>query len=289
MSFLISVTIFTCITLLGVLGVFALTGLTGLFSFGQAAFMGIGAYVSGLAVIKMGLPFPLAILLGIIVSMVAAAIIGYPTLKLRRDYFSLVTFGFGEATAALLNYFVNLTGGASGLVGIPQKTDVFLVVVSTLVVIWMMRNLKYSKFGRMCTALKNDELAAKSFGINVFAVKMKIFILSAAIAAYAGALYGFYTTYVDPSMFGWTKSAEWVIIVFFGGINSLTGAVFSGILLTALPEILRFASEYRTALYCVLIIVVLNFRPKGIFGEYELSFQSVKNLFGKKSKAGGSR
>lgn len=285
MGFILSIIIFTCITILGVVGVFALTGLAGLFSFGQAAFMAVGAYVAGLAVINLKLPFPVAILLGILVGMLVALVIGIPTLKLRKDYFSLVTFGFGEAIAALLNYFVNLTGGATGMSGIPRKTDIVLVVVSTVVVIWMVRNIKYSRFGRMCISLRNDELAAKSFGINVYMVKMQVFILSAAIAAYAGSLYGFYTTYVEPAMFGWTKSAEWVIIVFFGGINSLTGSVISAILLTALPEVLRFASEFRIVLYCALIIGILNFRPKGILGEYELNFNFLKS-FGTKMRDG---
>lgn len=278
MSFYTTIAIFTCITLLGVAAVFMLTGLTGLFSFGHAAFMAVGAYTSGVAVVKYGMPFWLALLLGIVFGGVIAVIIGYPTLKLRKDYFSLVTFGFGEAIAALLNYFVNLTGGAAGMAGIPRRTDLPLVLISTILVIWFVRNFKYSSYGRMSIALRNDELAAKSFGINVFSLKMKVFIFSAMIASYAGVLYGFFTRYVEPAMFGWTKSAEWVIIVFFGGMNSLTGAVFSGILLTALPEVLRFASAFRIIIYCILIILILNFRPKGIFGEYELNIQSFKDL-----------
>lgn len=288
MDFFISITIFTCITILGVLSVFMLTGLTGLFSFGQAAFMGIGAYVSGLLVIKLGVPFPLAVIGGILISVIIAALIGYPTLKLRKDYFSLVTFGFGEAIAALLNYFVQFTGGATGLSGIPKKTNLTLVVISTVVIIWLIRNFKNSKYGRTCIAIRNDELAAKSFGIDVFGIKMRAFILSAAITAYAGALYGFYVTYVEPMMFTWNQSAEWVIMVFFGGVNSLTGAVFSAIFLTALPELLRFASEFRIVLYCALIIIILNFRPTGLFGEYELStlFKNKKKD-GTKTESGG--
>lgn len=280
MSFYTTIAIFTCITLLGVGAVFLLTGLTGLFSFGHAAFMAVGAYTSGVAVVRYGMPFWLALPLGTITGGLIAVIIGYPTLKLRKDYFSLVTFGFGEAIAALLNFFVNLTGGAAGMAGIPRKTDLPLVLISTILVIWFVRNFKYSSYGRMCIALRNDELAAKSFGINVFALKMKVFIVSAMIASYAGVLYGFFTRYVEPSMFGWTKSAEWVIIVFFGGMNSLTGAVFSGVLLAALPEVLRFAAAFRIVIYCILIILVLNFRPKGIFGEYELNIQSFKDLAG---------
>lgn len=277
MSFYITIAIFTCITLLGVSSVFLLTGLTGLFSFGHAGFMAIGAYISGIAVIKYGLPFWQATILGVIAGGIIAVIIGYPTLKLRKDYFSLVTFGFGETVAALLNHFVSITGGAAGMAGIPRRTNLALALLSIIIVVWIIRNFKFSRYGRMCIALRNDELVAKSFGIDVFKMKIKVFICSAMIASYAGVLYGFFTQYVEPVMFGWTKSAEWVIIVFLGGMNSLTGAVFSGILLTALPEALRFASEYRIAIYCILIIFTLNFRTKGIFGEYELNLRSLKD------------
>lgn len=279
--YILSMITLAFITLIGVIGVFLLTGLLGLFSFGQAAFMAIGAYTAGLVVIKLKLPFGLAIVFGVVMGILFALIIGYPTLKLRKDYFALVTLVFGQAIAALLNYFVGLTGGASGLSGIPKKTDFWLVAVSLVVIIFFVANLKRTKFGRICVAIKNDELAAQSFGIDVFAVKLKVFVLSAALTAYAGALYGFFVTYVEPIMFGWMKSAEWVIIVFFGGAASLTGAIFSGLLLTILPEVLRFASEYRIALYSVLILIVLNFKPKGLLNETELSLNLFKRMFSK--------
>lgn len=273
MELITSMLSFALITLLGVLGTYLLTGLTGLFSFGQAAFMAIGAYVSGIMVINYHLPFLAALLGGVVVGTACALLIGIPTLRLSRDFFSLITFGFGEAVAGLLNYFVNFTGGAMGLVGIPNHTELWMVVASTVVVIWMVRNFKVTKYGRQCMALKTDELAAAAIGIDVYRVKLLVFVLSAVITSYAGALYGFLTSYVEPAMFGWTKSAEWVIMVFFGGVNSLTGAIVSGTLLTLLPEFLRFAADWRIAIYCAIIVVLLNFRPSGLFGEYELSFR----------------
>ncbi|QGP92048.1 Branched-chain amino acid transport system / permease component [Neomoorella glycerini] len=273
MTLFTSMLSFALITLLGVLGTFLLTGLTGLFSFGQASFMALGAYISGLAVIKFNVPFPLAIIIGVASGTLCALIIGIPTLRLNRDFFSLITFGFGEAVAGLLNYFVNVTGGAMGLSGIPPKTNLLMVALSTGAVIWMVNNFRRLKFGRQCLALKNDELAAAAVGIDVYRIKLQVFIISAIITSYAGALYGFLTSYVEPAMFGWTKSAEWVIMVFFGGVNSLTGAVVAGFLLNILPEVLRFASEWRIAAYCLIIVVLLNFRPTGLFDEYELSFR----------------
>ena len=272
MDFILSIMVFTSITVIAVTGIFVISGLTGLFSLGQAAFMAIGAYVAGVLAVNYHLSFPVAGFVAVLVGLLAGAIVGLPAIRLRRDYIALATFGFGEAIAALLNQSVSITGGAMGLSGIPKKTGIELAVISALICIFIVRNFKYSKFGRQCIALREDELAAKSMGINVTRVKMVAFLLSAAITAYAGVLYAFYTTYVEPAMFVWTKSAEWIIIIYFGGINSLTGAVFAGILLTSLPEVLRFAAEWRGVIYCIVVIFILNFRPSGVFGEYELSF-----------------
>lgn len=279
MDFVLSIITFTSITVIAVTGIFVLTGLTGLFSLGQAAFMAIGAYVAGVLVVKYNFAFPLAALTALVVGLLAGLVVGLPTIKLRRDYISLVTFGFGEAIAALLNESVSFTGGAMGLSGIPKETTLTLAVTSSLVCLLAARNFKYSKFGRQCIALRADELAAKSIGINVTRVKMVAFLLATVLTTFAGVLYAFFTTYVEPAMFGWTKSAEWIIIVFFGGVNSLTGSVFSAILLTIAPEFLRFASEWRIAIYCILVIFVLNFRPSGIFGEYELSVKGLRRIF----------
>ncbi|MGI9862656.1 branched-chain amino acid ABC transporter permease [Moorella naiadis] len=284
MDLLSSVLTFTAINVVAVTGVFALTGLTGLFSLGQAAFMGIGAYVAGLLAVKYNFPFILAAVSAIGIGLVAGLIVGLPTIRLRRDYISLVTFGFGEAIAALLNQAVNVTGGATGLSGIPKQTTLTLAVVSAVVCLILVWGFKNSRYGRQCLALRSDELAARSMGIDVNRMKMTAFLLSAAITTYAGVLYGFYTTYVEPVMFGWTKSAEWIIMVFFGGVNSLTGAVFASALLTGMPEILRAAAEWRIVAYCVIVLLILNFKPTGLFGEYEISLSALWRRWGTRKK-----
>jgi branched-chain amino acid transport system permease protein len=283
-DYIISTLTFSGITLIGVMGTYLVTGLTGLFSFGQAAFMAVGAYVSAVLVKNFALPFPLAVLAAILVGLTAGALVGIPTIRLRRDYISLVTFGFGEAIISILNNSANITGGAMGLSGIPQHTNFLVVLVSVLVCLFIVAGYKYSKYGRQCLALRSDELAAKSMGINVHRLKLTTFLLASVLTSYAGVLYGFYTTYVEPGTFGWVVSAEWLIIVFVGGINSLTGAVFAAIVLTGLPELLRFASEWRITIYCVIVLLIINFRQAGIFGEYELSRNTFRQLFKKGAK-----
>ncbi len=281
MEYVVSTLTFTGIALIGVLGVYMVTGLTGLFSFGQAAFLAIGAYVSAGLYKNLGLSLPLAALVAMLVGLAAGLLVGLPTVRLRRDYISLVTFGFGEAIIAVLNNTANITGGAMGLSGVPQRTGFLLVLASLLVCLAIVISYKNSKYGRQCLALRNDELAAKSMGINVERLKLLTFLIASVMTSFAGVLYVFYTTYVEPGAFGWVVSAEWMIIVFVGGVNSLTGAVVATVLLTGLPEFLRFASEWRIAIYCIIVLLILNFRPSGIFGEHEISLRFLRRLFGK--------
>lgn len=284
MDYFISVAMFTLITIVSVSGVYMLTGLTGMFSLGQAAFMAISCYVSAFLVVKAGLPFWLATILSILFTVLVGFIIGLPTVRLRRDYISLATLGFGLAVTSMLNQMVSITGGANGFSGIPQNTSFPLALISAIVCIALAACFKKSKYGRQCIALKSDELAAKAMGINVTRIKMIAFLISVAITAYAGVLYAFYTTYVEPESFDWKQSGQWVIMVFFGGVNSLTGSIVSAAFLTVLPEVLRFSSDFNMVLYSVLVLLVINFKPSGIFGEYELSPSNIKRLFVRKRK-----
>lgn len=263
------------ITLIAVTGVYVLTGLTGMFSLGQAAFMAIGAYGSGLLVVRAGLPIPVAMVLAVLLAIVIGYLIGYPVVRLRRDYISLVTLGFGEAIAALLNRMTTLTGGAAGLTGIPRRVTLTIAAISAIAAIILVAFFKTSKYGRQCIALRGDELAAKAMGINVSKVKMTAFLLSVALTAYSGGLYAFYMSYVDPSTFGWKKSADWVIMVFFGGVNSLTGSTLGAFILSALPQMLRSLQDYRYVIYAVLVLIIINFRPSGLLGEWELTPRNV--------------
>ena len=275
------------ITVIAVCGVYVLTGLTGMFSLGQAAFMAIGSYASGLLVIKAGIPVQVAILIAVVLAMVVGYLIGYPVVRLRRDYISLVTLGFGEAIAALLNRMTTLTGGASGLTGIPRCIGLEVATISAVAAIALVAFFKTSKYGRQCIALRGDELAAKAMGINVTKIKMIAFILSVALTSYSGCLYSFYMSYVDPSGFGWKKSADWVIMVFFGGVNSLTGSTLGAFILSALPQFLRDLQNYRYVIYAVLVILIINFKPSGLLGEWELTIGNIKKSIrriGRKNK-----
>lgn len=289
-SYQIGLLIQACISVISIAGIFALTGLAGMFSLGQAGYMAIGAYTTFILASRMGAPFWLTSIVGIGFSALVACIAAMPTVRLRKDYFSLITIGLGQAITALLISMSKLTNGSQGFTKIPKVTNlIWIVVIVMVIVVIIVRNLKYSRFGRMCIALKNDELAAKSFAINVYGLKIKIYVLASAIASIAGILLGLQSRVLLPESFGWTASSELEIFLFFGGTNSLTGSIISGFTLKILPELLRNVElfgqslqEYRTILYCVLIIIILNFRTAGLFGEYELNFRFVKKIFAKK-------
>ncbi len=275
------------ITIMTVVAVFAMTGLAGMFSLGQAAYMAVGAYVTFVLSRFLDIPYPITGIISILISILLSWIIAVPTLKLRRDYFALITVGFSQMILALVLLFEDFTRGSIGFSKIPRMDNLLLVsLVGLALIIFWIRNLKYSRFGRMCIALKNDEIAARSFGIDVYHLKIKIYVLASAIASFAGILMALRNRVITPDSFGWAQSAEMQIFLFFGGTNSLTGAILSAGGLKLLPEFVRDVTlfgvsmqEYRTIIYAILIIIVINFRPQGILGEKEINFKWLKNLY----------
>jgi branched-chain amino acid transport system permease protein len=270
-----------------VVAVFAMTGLAGMFSLGQAAYMAVGAYVTFVLARYLDIPYYLTGILAILISIFLAWLIGVPTLKLRRDFFALLTVGFSSMVVAVILLFEKYTNGSIGFSKIPRADGLLWVsLLTTALIIFWIRNLKYSRFGRMCIALKNDEVAARSFGIDVYKLKLKIYILASAIAAFAGILMALRNRVITPDSFGWASSAEMQMFLFFGGTNSLTGAILSASVLKMIPEFLRGINlfgtslqEYRTIIYCIMIIIVINFRPQGILGEIELTTKWIRKLF----------
>ena len=288
-SYIITILIQACISVISVTGIYLLTGLAGMFSLGQAGYMAIGAYTTFILANKTGLPFYLTAFAGILLTMVIAWIAGTPTVKLRKDYFSLISVGLGQAITALLITFSSVTNGSQGYTAIPKVKGLhWYVLTVTIILLIFTIKFKYSRFGRMCIALKNDEIAARSFGIDVAKMKVKVYIIASVFAAISGILAGLQSRVLLPESFGWTASSEMEIFLFFGGTNSLTGAVISAFTLKSLPEIFRgikifgqSLQEYRTIMYCLLILIILDFRQNGLMGEYELNFKFVKKLLRK--------
>ncbi|MCI8576373.1 MAG: branched-chain amino acid ABC transporter permease [Lachnospiraceae bacterium] len=294
-NYQLSLVMLACISIITVSGVFTMTSLAGMFSLGQAAYMSICAYLTFCLARYLGLPVWITAVAGVGTSVLVAWIISLPALKLRRDYFSLLSVGFGQMVSAIVILLGDFTNASIGFSKIPKvKHLVWIILGITAFIVFMVRNLKYSRFGRMCIALKTDEIAAGSFGIDVYRLKVKIYMLASAIAAMGGICYGLRNRVISPDAFDWSLSAEMQILLFFGGTNSLTGSVISAAVLKVLPEFLKGVKVFgislqdcKTIIYCVLIIVVINFRTEGILGERELDTKLLGSLFRK--KADGSR
>ena len=275
MEFYLKVLEITCLYTILVLGAYLMTGLTGLFSLGQGAFLSIGAYTASISYLHLHVPFPLAVLLAVLVGSIVGFLVGIPVLRLHRDYFLLVTFGFSEMVRAALLHLAQLTGGALGIAGIPKLVGLPLILVSILFITILIFNLKRSRFGRDCIAIRDDELAASLMGINVYGHKMKVFLLSSAITSYGGALYAFVIMFIEPNLFHWLESAKLIIITFIGGVNSITGAIVTSVAYYSFGEFFRFVDVWRDVLLSVAVLLVTIFRPKGIFGSWEFSLTGL--------------
>ena len=275
------------INLMAVLGLSLLTGFTGLFSFGHAGFMAIGAYAAAFIGVNLGLPLIVSLLAGGLVAGIVSLFIGRLTLKLKGDYFCIATLGFGEAIRLVLDN-VQVFGGARGWPGIPIRIDLWNVVLINLAGIVFMISLVNSRHGRNMIAIREEELAAKTIGIDTFRYKMISLFTSAVYAGIAGGLVGYYTGFLQPKMFGMTKSTELTIIVIFGGIGSVSGSVLGALLLTALPELLRAFALWRLVAYGVAVIFIMISRPEGLMGGKEITFRGILRAVGfghKHSKA----
>jgi branched-chain amino acid transport system permease protein len=271
MEFYLKVLEITCLFTILVLGAYLMTGLTGLFSLGQGGFLSIGAYTAAIAFLKFNLPFPVCLALAVGMGVLVGVVIGFPTLRLHRDYFLLVTFGFGEMVRAALLHLAQLTGGALGVAGIPKLVGLPMIILSIVVITLITACLKRSRFGRNCIAIRDDELAATLMGIPVYRHKMTVFILSSAITAYGGALYAFVIMFIEPNLFNWLESAKLIIITFVGGVNSITGAIVTSIVYYSFGEFFRFVDVWRDVILAVAVLLVTIFRSQGIFGNWELT------------------
>ncbi|MGE5581990.1 MAG: branched-chain amino acid ABC transporter permease [Bacillota bacterium] len=289
---------FAAINVIIALSLNLISGFTGQLCLGHAGFMAIGAYSTAVLVMQAHYPMLAAILIGGFITTAFGLVIGFPTLRLKGDYLAIVTLGFGEIIRVLMVNADKITGGAAGLKGIPPFTNnnelspmvsfiwVFLFMTGTIILI---SNLIKSSHGRAIISIREDEVAANAMGVNVFYYKMFSFTLSAFIAGIGGGLYALFFGYLNPTMFNFMTSTNFLVIVVLGGMGSIIGTVATGFILTYLQEFLRFLQDYRLVIYPLILIVIMIFKPSGLVGIVEdLKNWVQKNFSAKRSflKAG---
>jgi branched-chain amino acid transport system permease protein len=286
MDYLLHILILICIYCIVGISLNLIAGYTGLISIAHAAFYGIGAYTAALLSLRFGTSFLLTIPAAIIVAAAIGFLIGFPSLRIRDDFFVIATFGFQVIIFSVMNNWMDLTQGPLGLPGIPQpevfgykfSSHVDFLVLSlffAIVVYLISRRLVNAPFGNVLRAIREDELFAQSLGKNVNLYKVLIFSVGAGLVAIGGALYAYYITFIDPTSFTVPESIFMLSIVIVGGAGRLSGSVIGAILLVSIPELLRFigmpssiAANMRQILYGGLLVVFMMFRPKGIWGEF---------------------
>ncbi|MEJ9281768.1 MULTISPECIES: branched-chain amino acid ABC transporter permease [Ureibacillus] len=284
---------------------------SGQLSLGSAGFMGIGAYTSALLTIHYELPLYVTILVGALLAGVIGIIVGIPSLRLTGVYLAIATLGFGEVIRVLFVNWESLTKGSVGLTGIPQlgrellkfaksigiepsalglKNNQFvylsLVIVLFIIVLfilWFVIRQQNSRIGRAYSSIQMDEKAAESMGINITYYKVLAFAQGAFIAGLAGALFAHTIGYISPSDFSYHRAVEILIFTVFGGSEVIIGSVFGATILTLLPEVLRFVSDYRYIFYGIMLVILMAVRPQGI-----LDLHLFYRLKGKRIKRGTS-
>lgn len=263
-----------CINIILAVSLNLITGFTGQFSLGHAGFMAIGAYSCGLVTVAFPTigGFVAGLVLGGVLSAAVGLLIGLPTLRLRGDYLAIATLGMAEIIRILLLNF-DFTNGAAGLNGIPQFVNwswMFVLTVGTVVFI---TNFLHSNPGRNAVAIREDEIAAESIGVNSTRAKTLAFIVGAFFGGIGGALYAGYFYFIKPDLFGFLKSIDILVIVVLGGLGSISGSIIAAILLAVVSTLLQPFPELRMVIYALVLVALMVFRPQGLMGSRELSLK----------------
>lgn len=273
-------------------------GISGELSLGHAGFMCVGAFSSAFfskfmqdTITVSGVRFFLAILVGAAVAAVFGVLIGIPVLRLRGDYLAIVTLAFGEIIKNVINIFyvgVDSNGihisvkdqfslgmeadgkmimtGPQGITGTPKDATFTAGIILVLITLFIVLNLINSRDGRAIKSIRDNRIAAESIGISITKYKLMAFTISSALAGAAGALYAHNLASLQASKFNFNTSILVLVFVVLGGIGNIRGSVIAAVILTALPEMLRFLSDYRMLIYAIVLIVMMlfNWAPKAL-------------------------
>jgi branched-chain amino acid transport system permease protein len=251
-------------------------GYTGQISLCQGAFAGIGAYLTAILALRLGLPVYVTLLVAPLLTAIVGSVIAMPALRVSGHYLALVTLGFNTIVEIVLRVWVSMTNGSYGL-RVPQLTvggfafdsDVrvfYLNYAMAVLSVWVLWNLVHSRLGRAFTSVRGSEIASASLGINIARTKTLAFMLSALFGGLGGGLFAVTLGLISPEDFGLPKVLGLLAMLIVGGLGSIAGTILGTALLTVLPEALRFLKDYEELMYGVLLLTALNLMPKGIAG-----------------------
>lgn len=272
-TFLIPVGVFFLV----VLGLDVFLGHAGQVSLGQTLFMGLGAYGVGILALRWHVPTMAGVLVMAVVSAGVAYLLGRPFLRLRGYYLSLATLGLAVIAFSLANGLNSLTGGPSGLVGVPplsigaytfatDQSDYYLLLVVGAVAAWFVRGVTRSRTGRALAAIAGDHQAAAMLGIDPARFKTRAFMLAAVFASIGGSIYACYLQFVSPDFIAVTVAFNLVVMLALGGSRSIAGPLLGALLLQALPQAGQRVASYEPLIAGVVLVLVITYLPEGLWG-----------------------
>jgi branched-chain amino acid transport system permease protein len=258
-------------------GLNLIVGFSGQLALGHAGFMAIGAYATGILLVKMpsGAGLIVSMLVGMLVAGILALIIGIPTLRLKGDYFAIATLGASEIIRIAILNLPDLTNGAVGISGIPLMVDWRFAYFIAALTILVVSNYIRSSPGRATIAVREDEIAAESLSIQTTYYKNLAFLIGAVTAVLAGSIHASYFGVINPGQFTFNKSIDILIIVVFGGIGSVTGSVVAAVVLGIINVYLQQFGALRMIIYALVLIFIMIFRPSGLMGNVEFSLSKL--------------
>jgi len=268
-------------------------GYLGEFALGHAGFMAVGAYTAALITLKLPLPellrLPLSLAGGVIAAGVIGYLVGLVTFKTVGDYLAIVTLGFNMIIVNAIQN-IDYVGGPRGLTGIPKETSLVTVALCVVLTYWILRNLVDSIYGRMWLSIRENAIASELIGINVNRIKNLAFTIAAAFAGLAGGLYAEYQQFITPKSFDYLRTTDILVMLYLGGMGSLSGSILGVVVYTLLMEILRNVlgmiapqlADLRMLISPLILVIIMLTRQYGLMGNREWRW-----LQPKRKEAGG--
>ncbi len=273
--------ILICVNVIMAVSLNLINGYTGQFSIGHAGFMAVGSYVGVVATTNFHLPFIVALILGAVCAGILGFLIGLPTLRLRGDYLAIATLGLGEIIRIVIMN-IEYVGGAAGFKGIPHLTNFAWVYGAMLITLFFIKNFVNSSHGRACIAIRENEIAAEAMGVNTTKYKVMAFTIGAAFAGIAGGLFAHQFYLISPNSFTFLASFNYLIMVVLGGMGSITGSIAGAFVVTFISAALASFPEARMIIYALALILLMFYRPQGLFGYMEITnFAPIKKVLDK--------
>lgn len=297
-DFILRIIVTSLIYSIASMGNMVIVGYCGLLTCGHGAFYGLGAYVSAILAVKFGLPFPVCFLCAILGSMIFGFLIALPCLRVDVDFLSLITIAFAQIFNAVVKNWTPVTGGARGVVGIPapelfgiaintQRRFYILIMLITVIVYVLLKNLMNSSVGRAMMAVRDDEIGAKAMGIDINKYKIIAFVIGSTVAGIGGSLIAHYLRYIGPTSFTLDLSLLFMQMIILGGLGSLEGAVVGAFFFTIMPEIFRPLAVFRMGIGGLIMLLVILVRPQGLLGSKAFAGKGgvLTELINKRKKA----